>query len=103
MAWYKKNSDGKLHPVGQKKPNAWGLYDMYGNAQEWVMDYFHFGYDGAPTDGSARLTKGETDFRTIRGGSCNYDVDYINRREELKPDAKVLSTGFRVEAVPQSK
>ena len=103
MAWFGKNSGEKTHPVGQKKPNAWGLYDMYGNDEEWVMDYFHFHYDGAPTDGSAWLTGGETDFRTLRGGSYNSDVEYLSRRDQLKPDAEVLSVGFRVVAVSQSK
>ena len=103
MAWYGKNSGEKTHPVGQKKPNAWGLYDMYGSEQEWVMDYFHFHYDGAPTDGSAWLTGGDTDFRTLRGGWYRSDVEYLSRRDQLKPDADVLSVGFRVVAVPQSK
>lgn len=37
-AWYKDNAQGKSHPVGQKKPNPWGLYDMYGNIAEYVRD-----------------------------------------------------------------
>jgi formylglycine-generating enzyme required for sulfatase activity len=39
-AWYEKNSEGRPHPVGQKKPNAWGLYDMLGNINEYVNDWF---------------------------------------------------------------
>ena len=43
-AWFKNNADGKSHPVGQKKPNPWGLYDIYGNVAERVADRYHKDY-----------------------------------------------------------
>lgn len=43
-AWFTANSDGKYHKIGQKKPNAWGLYDMLGNVMEWTLDQFDPGY-----------------------------------------------------------
>ncbi len=51
--WYHENSDGKLHPVGEKVPNAFGLYDMHGNVWEWVADDGHDNYKTAPNDGRA--------------------------------------------------
>jgi len=66
-AWYSDNSGGQTHPVGQKKPNPWGLYDMHGNVWEWVQDVSHRSYDGAPTDGSAWAGSGSD--HVLRGGS----------------------------------
>ena len=67
-AWYRwsKNSGSKTHPVGQKKPNPWGLYDMHGNVWEWVQDSWHRNYNSAPTDGSA--WEGDGARRVGRGG-----------------------------------
>jgi formylglycine-generating enzyme required for sulfatase activity len=64
---YSFNSDDKTHPVGQKEPNLWGLYDMHGNVWEWVQDEWHDDYNGAPTDGSAG--EGDGADRVVRGGS----------------------------------
>ena len=50
--WYHDNSGGERQPVGQKKPNAFGLYDTHGNLWEWVEDCYKDNYNGAPTDGS---------------------------------------------------
>ena len=63
-AWYAANGGDQTHPVGQKLPNPWGLYDMYGNVREWCMDWY-WGYPGGsvtnptgPSSGSARVIRG---------------------------------------------
>ncbi len=59
-------------PVGSFAPNAWGIYDMHGNVQEWCEDAWHPNYLGAPTDGSAWLEGEEKQaFRVVRGGWCS--------------------------------
>ena len=72
-AWYKENSEGITHPVGQKKPNPWGIYDMHGNVWEWVQDEWHDAYNGAPADGSA-WEDGSSANRVLRGGGWIYDA-----------------------------
>jgi formylglycine-generating enzyme required for sulfatase activity len=48
IAWYCFNSENESHPVGQKRPNAWGLYDVIGNGEEWTLDAFAPNFEGLP-------------------------------------------------------
>ena len=74
-----KRNHNRTHPVGQKQPNGFGLYDMYGNVMEWCEDVWHRSYKGAPTEGSVWLKAGEfygggaagdgSGARVIRGGA----------------------------------
>jgi hypothetical protein len=95
-AWYIENSDGWTHPVGQKKPNSWGLYDMHGNVWEWVQDSWHDRYNGAPADGSA--WEGDGANRVVRSGGrwmfasgCRSAFRYFNA-----PDTRFSLIGFRL-------
>jgi formylglycine-generating enzyme required for sulfatase activity len=62
IAWYGGNSEDETHPVGKKKPNAWGIYDMQGNVREWVQDFYSANYYSvSPTEnptGPAAGTRG---------------------------------------------
>ena len=68
VAWYRKNSGDRLHPVGEKQPNELGLYDMSGNIWEWVENCWNESYSGAPSDERA-WQRGKCDRRGVRGGS----------------------------------
>lgn len=99
-AWFEGNSGAQTHPVGEKKPNPWGLYDVHGNVWEWVEDCWHESYDEAPTDGSAWLEEngGNCDPRALRGGSW-FDGPGGARsavRFRSGPSSRVSSFGFRV-------
>ncbi|MDT4967141.1 MAG: hypothetical protein QOJ64_1878 [Acidobacteriota bacterium] len=74
---------GEPTPVGSFQPNAWGLYDMHGNVWEWCEDWYHFGYDGAPTDGSAWLSGGTQKDRILRGGSWSYAAQFLRSAQRF--------------------
>ena len=85
IAWYKDNSDNKTHNVGQKTPNAWGLYDMLGNVWEWCSDL----YD-TEVYGSYRIFRG--------GGFCDVErsVMATTRRRSHPLKFKIEDLGFRI-------
>lgn len=93
--WYSGNSGGTTHPVSQKTPNDWGLYDMHGNVREWCQDYHHDNYDGAPTDGSS--WERPTPYRVQRGGSSyKKDLCHSSARKREYPGKHISYFGFRL-------
>jgi formylglycine-generating enzyme required for sulfatase activity len=71
-------------PVGCfKVANAFGLYDMHGNVWEWCEDDYHPNYQGAPTDGSAWISKNKPTTKVLRGGSWYYNPRYLPFRLPL--------------------
>ncbi|NEP77845.1 MAG: SUMF1/EgtB/PvdO family nonheme iron enzyme [Okeania sp. SIO3B3] len=84
--------------VGSFPPNAFGLYDMHGNVWEWCEDIWHGNYNGAPTDGSAWETEGDSNIRMLRGGSWYYNSRGCRsaRRSYYDADDHYLIRGFRI-------
>jgi formylglycine-generating enzyme required for sulfatase activity len=99
-AWFGRNSGRTKHVVAQKRPNAFGLYDMHGNASEWVQDVWHGDYRGAPSDGSAWLIGGNKVFRVLRGGAWSdyYPDDRRSARRsyDYAQGERNVKTGMRI-------
>jgi len=93
--WFEGNSDSSTHPVGEKKPNVWGLYDMQGNVVEWCQDRYGKYPSGSATDPTG-ATSGS--FRVVRGGSWDYDARFCRSaaRGRLTPVFRIYHLGFRV-------
>ncbi|MBO7108037.1 MAG: SUMF1/EgtB/PvdO family nonheme iron enzyme, partial [Verrucomicrobia bacterium] len=100
VGWYGGDSDYALHPVGQKKPNAWGLYDMHGNVFEWCSDWFGDYPTSAVTDPVGADTGSD---RIYRGGGWGDTAGYCrsaNRRYDMPSNFFYHSRGFRVALAP---
>ncbi len=98
MGWYRDNSGGRTRPVAQKQPNAWGLYDMHGNAWEWCLDFFTTSYEGAPTDGSPRWDLSPASDVVSRGGSIGNPPGWLGSAVRMGsfPDCSHYNNGFRL-------
>ena len=94
-AWYSKNAEGKTHPVGQKRANAWGLHDLHGNVWEWVQDRYGR-YSKEPLSNLGGFGSGF--FRVFRGGSWFIDAVGCRSAARVKysPGYRSHNLGFRL-------
>ena len=94
-AWFNDNSEIDTHPVGEKKPNAWGLYDMHGNVSELCSDWYDEYPEGAVSDPTGPK---EGSFRVSRGGCWYFEAAFCRSADRLRvsPSDRSSLYGFRV-------
>jgi formylglycine-generating enzyme required for sulfatase activity len=102
VAWYSGNSGSITHPVGQKKQNALGVYDMPGNVWEWCFDWYSNGYTTATACTPRGVITGAN--RVLRGSSCFYVAVNcrVAHRSNHPPNGRDPYIGFRLARTPNS-
>ncbi len=95
--WYKDNSGGVIHPVGQKEPNAWGLYDMHGNVWEFCADFLSTYAKMANVDPQGRM---QPEIGAMRGGGQSYPAEYCRSATHLLSNPQFGGAGLRIAINP---
>jgi len=100
MGWYCGNSNKQTHPVAQKQPNDWGLYDMHGNVWEWCQDWYDKDYPTGNVTDPTGPSSGS--YRVLRGGGWTGIARYCRSANRLRyePDSRGYDLGFRLALSP---
>lgn len=97
--WFTGNAAGNDPPVGAKRANPWGLYDVHGYLWEWCLDHGHDNYVSAPTDGTAWTDSPEAPQRILRGGSWKDPADRLTSRYRRLADRQLRDDAVGVRCV----